>query len=396
MRILEYLTNNPNDRAQLFARNKKAAKANGEPTTVAKHKSIYYHRRIAKYVFERDEDPVFRNNASQWEEALANAVSRRLTELSKEFRVHLRSLGKTGEGLTIEQCAAHPGIKNKVEAIRADFPWYDDCHLLWWKQPAIDPTTGSSQAGQGLGDEAQAALFPNARTTPSGSQPAVTISKTTDSIPVSAAPGDDSSERSDDAPNDFQIDIDPIASDLNHGDDDDNDIEMRDSNPLPTPSPTQLSFATTTATTASTAPTAASSTSRKSSRPGSAYSIAGSAQTRKSGGSGKRSLQDLIDRGSAMEEGAIQLSLKRADIVMANQETKRARYNRDRTVQVERIASEERKLRLQLEHELEKERLAFDRQQLQQEHERQKWAHEERMQGPTEPQVSTSSSFRHT
>ncbi len=73
-----------------------------------------------------------------------------------------------------------------------------------------------------------------------------------------------------------------------------------------------------------------------------------------------------------MEEGAIQLSLKRADIVMANQETKRVRYNRDRTVLVERIASEERKLHLQLEHELEKERLAFDRQQLQQEHGRQK------------------------
>ncbi|PSR87386.1 hypothetical protein PHLCEN_2v5203, partial [Hermanssonia centrifuga] len=316
--------------------------------------------------------------------------------LSKEFRVHLRSLGKTGEGLTIEQCTAHPGIKNKVEAIRADFPWYNDCHLLSWKQPAIDPTTGSSQAGQGLGDEAQAALFPNAHTTPSGSQPAVTISKTTDAIPASAAPGGDSSERSDDAPNNFQIDIDPIASNLNNGDNNNNDIEMRDSNPLLTPSPTQLSFATTTATTVSTAPTAASSTSRKSSRPGSAYSIAGSAQTRKSSGSGKQSLQDLINRGSAMEEGAIQLSLKRADIVMANQETKQARYNRDRTVQVKHIVSEERKLRLQLEHELEKERLAFDRQQLQQEHERQKWAHEERMQGPTEPQVSTSSSFRHT
>ncbi|THG99096.1 hypothetical protein EW026_g3181 [Hermanssonia centrifuga] len=367
MRILEYLTNNPNDRAQLFACNKKAAKANSEPTTIAKHKSIYYHWRIAKYVFKRDKDPVFRNNALQWEEALANAVSRRLTE------VHLRSLGKTGEGLTIEQCTAHPGIKNKVEAIHADFP--------------------CSQAGQGLGDEAQAALFPNARTTLSSSQPAVTISKTTDAIPVSAAPGDNSSERSNDAPNDFQIDIDPIASDLNHGDDNDNDIEMQDSNPLPTPSPTQLSFATTTATTASTAPTAASSTSRKSSCPGSAYSIAGSVQTRKSGGSGKQSLQDLIDRGSAMEEGAIQLSLKRADIVMANQETKRARYNRDRTVQVERIASEERKLRLQLEHELEKERLAFDRQQLQQEHERQKWAHEEQMQGPTEPQAINSRAF---
>ncbi len=207
--------------------------------------------------------------------------------------------------------------------------------------------------------------------------------------------GDDSSERSDDAPNaNFQIDIDPIASDLNAGDDNNNDIEMQESNPLPTPSPTQLSFATTTATTASMAPTAASLTSRKSSCPRSAYSIAGSAQTRKSGGSGKRSLQDLIDRGSAMEEGAIQLLLKRADIVMANQETKRARYNRNRTVQIEQIASDERKLRLQLELELEKERLAFDCQQLQQEHESQKWAREEWMQGSAEPQVSTSFSFQ--
>ncbi|KAF8469438.1 hypothetical protein DFH94DRAFT_615353, partial [Russula ochroleuca] len=151
--LLDWLEENPEERQKLFS---KDAKDEGQRKHQAKSPKSEFHKMIAAFVFSADPDTNicadFQSNPTNY----AKSVDNYIIQLRKEYHDFNTDIGQTGAGLRYEDMEEGSTLKNLVEKLEQDFPYWKRLHGFWRMLPNFNPFTVSSEPGQNLGTEALA------------------------------------------------------------------------------------------------------------------------------------------------------------------------------------------------------------------------------------------------
>ena len=93
-RIIEWLTNNVNDRISLFSDNVQNASAEGRRLKKSKTSKLFYYRKIANFIFEAD--PEEKDNYALEPDKYAKSVENHIHGLKQKYRDFNKELGQTG------------------------------------------------------------------------------------------------------------------------------------------------------------------------------------------------------------------------------------------------------------------------------------------------------------
>ncbi|KAJ7233813.1 hypothetical protein C8J57DRAFT_1532137 [Mycena rebaudengoi] len=158
-RLLDWLDNNPADRQKLFSDSTKDASKEGRKARKASGAKTIYYTKIADAVFSVDADPAvreaFKKDSTPYVRSVENYVSR----LKSEYHDFNTELGQTGAGLKYEDITPGSDIHNKIELLKASFPWWERLHGYWRTLPNFNPFTVSSEPGQDVAAQALALLM---------------------------------------------------------------------------------------------------------------------------------------------------------------------------------------------------------------------------------------------
>ncbi|KII83076.1 hypothetical protein PLICRDRAFT_64608, partial [Plicaturopsis crispa FD-325 SS-3] len=157
-RILDYLDEHPDIRQKLFSDSVEDAKAENRKKRTGKTPKSHFHGLIANAVFSVDADRNCRQDFAAHPEKYAKSIDNYLTRLKNEYRSFNEKLGKTGAGLLYEEVQENSDLRNLIDKLMIDFPWWPRLQGYWRSLPNFNPHAVSSQPGQDLSGEAQELL----------------------------------------------------------------------------------------------------------------------------------------------------------------------------------------------------------------------------------------------
>ncbi|KAF8522020.1 hypothetical protein JB92DRAFT_2558186, partial [Gautieria morchelliformis] len=129
--LIQLLIDQPDLRRKLFSDSTRDAKDNNRRKLQAKDQKIHLHGVLAKHIFEEHNAVQYASDPGRF----AKSVGQHLGRLKKTYARHVRELGATGAGLEPEDVTPGSEIANKLDAIREDFPFWDDLHPMWRELP---------------------------------------------------------------------------------------------------------------------------------------------------------------------------------------------------------------------------------------------------------------------
>ncbi|KIK14156.1 hypothetical protein PISMIDRAFT_17491 [Pisolithus microcarpus 441] len=130
-KLLLWLLDNPADRAILFNEKKdQVAQGNAVKPHAQRKKDI--HAVIASFLFSSD--PKYGDKYTANPGKFASAVNARLTSLKAKYRQQASRFKSTGEGISPDD----PHHQNLREKVIAEFPFWEQCDLMWHGNPSYN------------------------------------------------------------------------------------------------------------------------------------------------------------------------------------------------------------------------------------------------------------------